>query len=305
MFSRKLVKLAGEHEDICAICAAMPEGTGLDRFSRKYPDRYFDVGIAEQHAVTFAAGLASMGYRPFVAIYSSFLQRAFDQVMHDVCIQNLPVTFCIDRAGLVGQDGETHQGIFDLSYLNVIPNMNILAPKNRYELEDAVAFAAEFNAPLAIRYPRGAADDAAMQFREPIVLGRSEGIYLEKDIAIISVGTMMKTALEVRQRLKDRGLNVTLINARFVKPIDEKLIDDLLADHHCLITMEENVIIGGYGMSVLRHINNIGAQIRVIPIALPNMYVEQGDPAVQKKECRIDADSIMRRLERELLNRDE
>ena len=231
----------------------------------------------------------------------SFLQRAFDQILHDVCIQNLPVTFCIDRAGLVGQDGETHQGIFDISYLSMIPNMNILAPKNSIELADAIQFAAGFNAPLAIRYPRGTADDVAAEFREPIVYGKSEGIFLETDIAIISVGTMIGTAVLVRHRLKEKGWNVTLVNARFLKPFDEKLIDDLLVSHRYIITIEENVISGGYGAEVLRHINNVGADVKVIPIAIPNMYVEQGDVSLQKRECRIDADSIMERLEKELV----
>ncbi|MBQ9031711.1 MAG: 1-deoxy-D-xylulose-5-phosphate synthase [Parasporobacterium sp.] len=300
-FSQALIQVGETDPKVVAITAAMPDGTGLSQFRDRFPDRFFDVGIAEEHAVTFAAGLAAAGYKPFVAIYSSFLQRAFDEVMHDVCIQNLPVVFCIDRAGLVGQDGETHQGIFDISYLNLIPNMNIIAPKNSIELQDAIRFAADFNAPLAIRYPRGSADDVATEFREPFVFGKSEGIFLEKDIAIISVGTMINTAILVRHRLKEKGLNVTLINARFVKPFDEKLIDDLLVSHKYIITMEENVISGGYGMEVLRHINNVSADVRVIPIAIPNLYVEQGEVSIQKRECRIDVDSICERLEKELL----
>ena len=300
-FADALVKAGEADPKIVAITAAMPDGTGLKKFAEHFPDRFFDVGIAEEHAVTFAAGLAAAGYKPFVAIYSSFLQRAFDQILHDVCIQNLPVTFCIDRAGLVGQDGETHQGIFDISYLSMIPNMNILAPKNSIELADAIRFAAGFNAPLAIRYPRGTADDVAAEFREPIVYGKSEGIFLETDVAIISVGTMIGTAVLVRHRLKEKGWNVTLVNARFLKPFDEKLIDDLLISHRYIITIEENVISGGYGVEVLRHINNVGADVKVIPIAIPNMYVEQGDVSLQKRECRIDADSIMERLEKELV----
>ena len=299
-FSEALIRAAQADPKVVAITAAMPEGTGLKAFSKAFPDRFIDVGIAEEHAVTFAAGLASSGYKPFVAIYSSFLQRAFDQVMHDVCIQNLPVIFCIDRAGLVGQDGETHQGIFDISYLSMIPNMNILAPKNAQELQDAIQFAAGFNAPLAIRYPRGTADDVAGEFREPIIYGKSEGIFLETDIAIISVGTMIKTALLVRHYLKEKGKNVTLINARFIRPFDEKLIEDLLISHKYIITMEENVITGGYGMSVLRHVNTLNSDVKVIPIALPNMYVEQGDVNIQKHECGIDVESICARLDREL-----
>lgn len=299
-FSEALIRAGQADPRVVAITAAMPDGTGLKAFAKVFPDRFIDVGIAEEHAVTFAAGLASSGYKPFVAIYSSFLQRAFDQVMHDVCIQNLPVTFCIDRAGLVGQDGETHQGIFDISYLSMIPNMNILAPKNAQELQDAVQFAAGFNAPLAIRYPRGTADDVASEFREPIVYGKSEGIFLETDIAIISVGTMIKTALLVRHYLKEKGRNVSLINARFIRPFDEKLIEDLLVSHKYIITMEENVITGGYGMSVLRHVNTLNSDVKVIPIALPNMYVEQGDVNIQKHECGIDVESICARLDREL-----
>ena len=300
LFAEALINAAKKDDKIVAITAAMPDGTGLSKFKEHFPDRFFDVGIAEEHAVTFAAGLAAAGYRPFVAIYSSFLQRAYDQIIHDVCLQNLPVVFCIDRAGLVGQDGETHQGIFDISFLNAVPNMNILAPKNGQELQDAIAFAAEFQAPLAIRYPRGSADHLTDEFREPIELGKSEGIYLEKDIAILSVGTMINTAIKVRSRLKEQGLNVTLINARFLKPFDEKMIQDVANDHKVIITMEENVINGGYGVSVLRHVNNIGLDVRVIPIAIPNMYVEQGNVEKQRIECGIDAESIYHRIIKEL-----
>ena len=299
-FSEAMLQAGMENEKVVAITAAMPDGTGLKDFAKAFPDRFFDVGICEEHAVTFAAGLACAGYKPFVAIYSSFLQRAFDQVLHDVCIQNLPVVLCIDRAGLVGQDGETHQGIFDISYLSMIPNMNILAPKNARELVDAIRFAEGFNAPLAIRYPRGKADDVAQEFQEPIIFGKSEGIFRETDIAIISVGTMIKTAFLVRQHLKERGLNVSLINARFIKPFDEKLIEDLMVSHKYIITMEENVISGGYGAAVLRHVNNLSCDVRVIPIAIPNMYVEQGDVSIQRRECRIDVESICERLDREI-----
>ena len=299
-FSEAMLQAGKENDKVVAITAAMPDGTGLKPFAKAFPDRFFDVGICEEHAVTFAAGLACAGYKPFVAIYSSFLQRAIDQVLHDVCIQNLPVVLCIDRAGLVGQDGETHQGIFDISYLSMIPNMNILAPKNAPELVDAIRFAEGFNAPLAIRYPRGNADDVALEFHEPIVFGKSEGIFLETDIAIISVGTMIKTALLVRHHLKEKGLNVSLINARFIKPFDEKLIKDLMATHKYIITMEENVISGGYGAEVLRHVNNLSCDVRVIPIAIPNIYVEQGDVNIQRRECRIDVESICDRLDREI-----
>ena len=300
VFADAIIREAEKDEKIIAITAAMADGTGLVKFQEQFPRRFFDVGIAEEHAVTFAAGLAVGGLKPFVAIYSSFLQRAYDQILHDVCIQNLPVTFCIDRAGLVGNDGETHQGTFDISYLSTIPNMNILAPKNAAELDAAITFAASFPAPLAIRYPRGKAYTGLSHFDAPICFGKSEVLYLEKDIAILSVGTMAETAVKVREHLKEKGFNVTLVNARFVKPIDEEMIDSLLSSHRCIITLEENVINGGYGMAVLRYINSLDTDVKVINFAIPNSYVEQGSKAEQLKECGLDQDSIMKKLDVEL-----
>ncbi len=300
IFSNALIREAKKNPNIMAITAAMADGTGLDKFQQNFPDRFYDVGIAEEFAVTYAAGLATGGEKPFVAIYSSFLQRAYDQIMEDVCIQNLPVTLCIDRAGLVGNDGETHQGIFDLSYLNTIPNMNIFAPKNGQELDAAITFAAGFNAPLAIRYGRGEAYTGLENNNEPIVFGKSEVIFEEVDIAILSVGSMMEEAVKVREALKEKGYKVTLVNARFVKPIDEELILKLTNNHKYLITMEENVLNGGYGMSVLKYVNEIKADVKVINIAIPNHYIEQGTRAQQMKECEIDAESIMKRLESEI-----
>ena len=300
VFADAIVREAEKNEKINAITAAMEDGTGLAKFHEAFPRRFFDVGIAEEHAVTFAAGLAVGGLKPFVAIYSSFLQRAYDQILHDVCIQNLPVVFCVDRAGLVGNDGETHQGIFDISYLSSIPNMNILAPKNAQELDAAITFAASFPAPLAIRYPRGKAYTGLSQFDAPIRFGKSEVLYQEKDIAILSVGTMAETAVKVRERLKEKGWNVTLVNARFVKPIDEEMIDSLLPLHRYIITLEENVINGGYGMAVLRYINNLDTDVKVINFAIPNSYVEQGSKAEQLKECGLDPDSIIAKLDAEL-----
>ena len=238
VFSTCMVKLGQRHEHVVAITAAMPDGTGLKRFRNMYPDRFFDVGIAEEHAVTFAAGLAAGGIRPIFAVYSSFLQRAYDQVLHDVCIQNLPVIFAIDRAGLVGSDGETHQGIFDLSYLSSIPNMHIMAPKNKWELSDMLKFAVGFDGPLALRYPRGEAYDGLKEFRSPIAYGKSELLYEEEDIAILAVGSMVKTAEQVRRRLKEIGYSCTLVNARFVKPVDTDMITELSKDHRLLVTME-------------------------------------------------------------------
>ena len=299
IFGKALMHLAEKNDKVVAITAAMAAGTGLNDFRKQYPERFYDVGIAEEFATTFAAGLAVGGMKPFVAIYSSFLQRAYDQIAHDVCIQNLPVTFCIDRAGLVGNDGETHQGIFDISYLSTIPNMNIFAPKNGKELEKALCFASKFHAPLAIRYPKGKAYAGLDDYDEPIVLGKSEMIYKERDIAILAVGSMMENAVKVRELLKEQGKSVSLVNARFIKPIDEELITQLCEDHKTLITMEENVITGSYGMAVLRYINNQKKDVRVINIALPNSNVEQGSRNEQFKECGIDVPSIMKRLEEE------
>ena len=299
IFGKAMLHLAEKNDKVVAITAAMSSGTGLNAFRDKYPERFYDVGIAEEFATTFAAGLAVEGMKPYFAVYSSFLQRAYDQIAHDVCIQNLPVTFCIDRAGLVGNDGETHQGIFDISYLSSIPNMNIFAPKNGKELEQVLCFASKFHAPLAIRYPKGKAFDGLDEFDAPIVLGKSEMIYKERDIAILAVGSMMENALKVRELLKEQGKNVTLVNVRFIKPIDEEMLAELCEDHSCLITMEENVITGSYGMAVLRYINQQRKNVRVINIALPNSNVEQGSRAEQFKECGIDVPSIMKRLEEE------
>ena len=225
VFSKNICTLAKENKQIVAITAAMADGTGLKKFSRYFPERFFDVGIAEEHAVTFGAGLAAAGMKPYIAVYSSFLQRSYDQILHDVCIQDLPVVFAIDRAGLVGGDGETHQGIFDLSYLNSIPNMSIFAPKNKYELADILKYSVHYDGPLAIRYPRGEAYDGLKEFRQPIVYGKSEIIYKEKDIALLAAGSMVKVAEEVRKQLKEKGYRVSLVNARFVKPLDEACIE--------------------------------------------------------------------------------
>ena len=230
VFSTVMCKQGDRNDKIVAITAAMPDGTGLKRFHNMYPDRFFDVGIAEEHAVTFAAGLAAGGLQPVVAIYSSFLQRAYDQILHDVCIQNLPVVFAIDRAGLVGSDGETHQGIFDLSYLSSIPNMHIMAPKNKWELSDMLKFAIDFQGPIALRYPRGEAFDGLREHREPIILGMGEWIYHEKDIVLVAVGSMVKTALAVREALQLKGYACSIINARFVKPIDTEILNEAVKE---------------------------------------------------------------------------
>ena len=296
VFSTVMVKLGKRNEKVVGITAAMPDGTGLKRFRNVYPDRFFDVGIAEQHAVTFAAGLAAGGLIPIVAIYSSFLQRAYDQILHDVCIQNLPVVFAIDRAGLVGSDGETHQGIFDLSYLSSIPNMQIMAPKNKWELSDMMKFAVKFGGPIAIRYPRGQAYDGLQDFRQPIEYGKSEVIYREKDILLMAVGSMVKTAEEVRERLKEKGYQVSLVNARFVKPIDTGLIDEMVASHSLIVPMEENVASGGYGEKVLSYISEKQYKAQVLPINIPDEYVEHGNVELLKQEIGIDAGSVAEKI---------
>ena len=297
IFSTVMIKLAERDERVVAITAAMPDGTGLKRFRNKYPERFFDVGIAEEHAVTFAAGLAAGGMRPVVAIYSSFLQRAYDQILHDVCIQNLPVVFAIDRAGLVGSDGETHQGIFDLSFLATIPNMHILAPKNKWELSDMMKYALSFDGPIAIRYPRGEAYDGLENFRAPIAYGKSEPLYEEEDICILAVGSMVKTAAEVRHILKDIGYACSLVNARFVKPIDEEQLREVIKDHRLIVTMEENVEKGGYGDSVRDFVDSVSdGKVKVLQIGIPDVYVEHGNVDILKKELGMDEATVAKRI---------
>lgn len=296
VFSTVMCKLGQREERIVAVTAAMPDGTGLKRFRNMYPDRFFDVGIAEEHAVTFAAGLAAGGLKPVVAVYSSFLQRAYDQILHDVCIQNLPVIFAIDRAGLVGNDGETHQGIFDFTYLTGIPNICVCAPKNKWELSDMMKYAVAYNAPVAVRYPRGRAYDGLKDFRAPIVTGKAEWICREWEIALFAVGSMVRTAEEVRKQLKSRGFGVSLINARFVKPIDEEAVRDACRDHMLIVTLEENVLTGGYGEKVLDCLNRNGLRNLCLNIGIPDAYVEHGDVEALKKEIGIDGDSIVRRI---------
>ena len=296
IFSTVMMKLGQRNDRIVAITAAMPDGTGLKRFSHAYPDRFFDVGIAEQHAVTFAAGLAAGGLRPVVAVYSSFLQRAYDQILHDVCIQNLPVVFAIDRAGLVGSDGETHQGIFDLSYLSSIPNMHICAPKNKWELSDMLKFAVAFEAPIAIRYPRGEAYDGLAQFRAPVEYGKAEMLYEEEGIALLAVGSMVKTAEAARLRLKERGLSCTLVNARFVKPVDEEMIERLARGHRLIVTLEENVASGGFGERVRTFADEKELPAQILSVTIPDEYVEHGNVELLKKEIGIDEDTVTKRI---------
>ena len=297
VFSRKICELAKNDKRIVAVTAAMPQGTGLSRFEKKYPRRFFDVGIAEEHAVTFAAGMAAGGMKPVVAIYSSFLQRAYDQILHDVCIQHLHVVFAIDRAGLVGSDGETHQGIFDLSFLTSIPNMTVMAPKNGSELSAMLEFALlNFNSPVAIRYPRGQAYDGLEEYNAPIRYGKAEMIIEESDIALVAAGNMLITAQAVREKLKEKGYNITIVNERFIKPVDTDMLDRLSESHRLIVTMEENVLSGGFGEAVCQYYDDTCNDIDVLNIALPDDYVEHGNVDILRRESGVDRDSIIAKV---------
>lgn len=296
VFASVMNMAAKENDRLVAITAAMETGTGLKRFHNQFPERFFDVGIAEEHAVTFAAGLAVRGLIPVVAIYSTFLQRAYDQILHDVCLQNLHVVFAIDRAGIVGSDGETHQGIFDISYLMTIPGLVMMAPKNKWELADMLRFAFDYDGPIAIRYPRGAAYDGLKEFRAPIALGKSEVLYDETDIALLAYGSMIPTALSVREELKERHYQCSLINARFAKPLDEELLLSLSQDHKLLVTLEENVITGGFGQQVTQFLTDTGQKIKVLQIAIPDVFVEQGSVGKLREETGLDVTSIVKRI---------
>lgn len=292
VFSKTICRIAEQNKNVVAITAAMADGTGLKRFKSLYPERFFDVGIAEEHAVTFAAGLAATGFKPYVAVYSSFLQRAYDQILHDVCIQSLPVVFAIDRAGIVGNDGETHQGIYDISFLRTIPNLSIFAPKNRYEFVDILKFSSTFDAPLAIRYPKGTAGEILKEYKEEITFGKSEVIFKEKDIAIIACGSMIGLAIEVREKLKSLNYNCSIVNARFIKPIDEKCIDMLKDNHRVIVTIEENILNGGYGEAVLKYVNSMNYNSKVVNIGIPNMYLEHGNIDLLKKEVGLSLENV-------------
>ena len=299
VFSKKMCQLGETHPELVAVTAAMPDGTGVAAFGKRFPDRFFDVGIAEAHAVTSAAGMAAAGLRPVVAVYSSFLQRGYDQILHDVCIQNLPVIFAVDRAGLVGSDGETHQGIFDYSYLTSIPNMSVAAPKNLWELRAMLDFAMDYKAPFAIRYPRGTAYRGLKEFMQPISYGKGEMLYEEEDIALLAVGSMVSTGEHVREKLKEEGYSCTLANARFVKPFDKELVERLAKNHRLIVTMEENVLQGGFGLPVTAYIHEHHPQVKVLNIALPDAYVEHGNVSVLREGLGIDSDSIIRKLKTE------
>ena len=292
IFSTVMRKLGDRNENVVAITAAMETGTGLKRFHNMFPERFFDVGIAEEHAITFAAGLAAGGMIPVVAVYSSFLQRAYDQILHDVCIQNLHVIIAIDRAGLVGSDGETHHGCFDLSYLSMMPNMTVMAPKNKWELSDMIKYAVDFPAPIAVRYPRGEAYDGLREYRSPISLGKSEWIYRESEVALFAIGSMVKVAEQVRNSLKEQGHSCSLINARFAKPLDEDTLREITNNHKLIVTMEENVKYGGFGEHVTSFYNECHAEIDIWNVAIPDEYIEHGNVAILYKEVGIDSETV-------------
>ncbi|MDD3219313.1 MAG: 1-deoxy-D-xylulose-5-phosphate synthase [Lachnospiraceae bacterium] len=299
IFSTVMRKTGDRREDVVAVTAAMPDGTGLKRFKNMFPKRFFDVGMAEEHAVTFAAGLALGGLTPVVAIYSSFLQRAFDQIMDDVCMQNLHVVFAIDRAGLVGSDGETHQGAFDISYMTVMPNMTVMAPKNKWELSDMLKYALDWTGPISIRYPRGTAYDGLKEHRAPIEWGKSEVLFEGEEIAVLALGNMVKIGEEIRNEYEKEGKHITLINARFAKPLDIQLLDSLKEKHSIIVTMEDNVKTGGFGEQVTAYLHQNNSLMKVINVALPDCFVQQGKIDELFSELKMDAQSVRKRIEEE------
>ncbi|QXM06029.1 1-deoxy-D-xylulose-5-phosphate synthase [Crassaminicella indica] len=300
VFGNTLVSLAKTNPNIVAITAAMPSGTGLNEFAATYPNRFFDVGIAEQHAVTFAAGLASNGLKPIFAVYSTFLQRAYDQVVHDVCLQNLPVVFCIDRSGLVGNDGETHHGVFDISFLMHIPNMTILAPKDGPELVQMLKYALQFEGPLAIRYPRGESEDFTSISNDYTIEDMKAEILISgKDVCIVALGKMVKTAIEVAKRLKKQNINCTVINARFAKPLDDKTIISECLKVKNIVTLEDNVIKGGFGNQVLTllHKNKLyDKNIKIL--GLPDQFIEHGNTEELMKAYHLDVDGVIKHIKK-------
>ena len=293
VFGNTLVKLAQKDKRIVAITAAMPDGTGLREFAQKFPDRFFDVGMAEQHAVTFAAGLALKGLKPVVAIYSTFLQRAYDQILHDVCLQKLPVIFAIDRAGIVEGDGPTHHGVFDLSYLSMIPNMTIMAPKDGGEFTSMLSKAVEYNQPVSIRYPKNYA--AKSSSVEEIEIGKGEIVRDGTDIAILAIGTMVYPALEAAEILEKKNINASVVNMRFVKPLDTELVQKIASKVKKIVTVEENVVAGGFGMNVAEYVeaqNFASPCLASLHIGLPDKFIEQGPRHLLLKKYKLDGAGI-------------
>lgn len=296
VFSHTILNMAEKNPLITAVSAAMPSGTGLTKFAERYPDRFFDVGIAEEHAVTFAAGMAAGGLRPVVAIYSTFLQRAYDQIMHDVCIEKLPVVFAVDRAGLVGSDGETHQGIFDIAFLRTMPGMTVMSPKNAWELEKMIEFAFKLDSPVAIRYPRGKAYEGLEGFTKPVESIKSEWISHGKGIALLAVGSMVETAWKAKEILEKQGENVSVINARFIKPLDTDTLREIVKEHSMVVTLEEGVLMGGFGQAVSEWYSSNGYTISVRNIALPDKFIEHGPVDILKEKYGLSAEKVVEQI---------
>lgn len=299
-FGDAICQAADADPKVVAITAAMPDGTGLNGFANTFPERYYDVGIAESHAVTMAAGMAAGGLKPFATIYSTFLQRAYDQILHDVCLQNLPVRFCLDRSGLVGDDGPTHHGVFDLSYLSMMPNMTVLAPRDATELREMIRWMTDFETgPSAVRYPRGAGDDRLPESRTAIQHGRAEVLNPELEdanLTLAAVGSMVGVAWEVAGKLQEHGVRATVINVRFTKPWDEETILGLAAQAGRLVTLEESATIGGFGQQVQARVGELDLPIRQQIIGLPDRFVEHGTQAQLRQEVGLDADSVLSRI---------
>lgn len=304
VFSDAMIELAKDHPQLVGITAAMPEGTGLKSFAELYPDRTIDVGIAEGHAVCMAAGLACEGIKPVVAIYSTFLQRAYDQIIHDVCLQKLPVVFALDRGGLVGEDGETHQGVYDLSYLRCIPNMVVMAPADENELRSMLYTAVEYNGPSALRYPRGNGEGLVLETGfTKVEIGK--GLLLEegKDYALLAIGRMVGVAKAVRSILKKEGLEGTVANLRFVKPLDERLLLSIAKKNKVLLTLEENVVMGGFGSAVLEALQKNGiTDCAVRVIGIPDKFIEHGKPQLQREQCGLEAPQVAEEVKKMLKN---
>lgn len=293
IFGDTIIKIARENKKVIAISAAMPEGTGLDKFAKEFPDRFYDVGIAEQHGVTFAAGLSTKGFKPVVAIYSTFLQRAYDQIVHDVCLQNLPVVFAMDRAGIVGEDGPTHHGAFDIAYLRHIPNMVIMAPKDENELQHMLYIAVNHNGPIAIRYPRGEGMGVSLdRDLKRIEIGKGEIILDGVDVAIIAIGNTVYPAFDAASRLREEGISVAVMNARFVKPLDKELIVDIAGRVKGIITIEEHSLSGGFGSAVLELLSEEDIKIKVKRIGLPDKFIEHGAQKILRQKYGLDSDGI-------------
>ena len=306
VFSKALIDLAKDRPDILAITAAMPSGTGLKAFGQAYPKHFFDVGIAEEHAMTLAAGMAAAGMHPVIALYSTFAQRAYDQLIHDVCLQNLPVTLCLDRAGLVGEDGPTHHGVFDLSYLRQMPNMCVMAPKDEEELRHMLATARAIEGPAAVRYPRGAGLGVPLtDSLETLPVGKAEVLQEKGDIAFLAVGTMVEKAKEAAAILKEEGIEAAVVNMRFIKPLDTELLGEMARTKRLLITAEENVLAGGFGSAVAEYLADHGIEVPLLRFGIPDRFIEQGTRRELLSLCGLQPDEMAERIRERLSQLDE